>query len=403
MDRRRFISASGSIAAAGLVAGCVGDSSSDDGESGDGVNGPITIGALEPTSGNFTPWGKAHLAGLEYGVEEINADGGVMGADLELVTEDTESDPTAATNSFRQMVERDDITAATGPVSSDVGIQTSQVAQEVEVPMLLHMSGSTEAITPETRHTFRVGLHPALSFIRAQAQIIEDNGYENVAAITAEYAWGNSVQESIKSEIPVDVDIQTTSLGTSDFRPLIRQFPDDIEMVIATGHPPGTISISSQMAGLNVTPEVTTGPSIPPGVLWNALGETTVEVGQTHVHITDVYSSAFSDVASAYNEERDDRFSTHHGYGYVTAQAVAEAVRQAGTDDPTEVTATIRNTELDTLFPEPLDYANTGEIASQRQLYSQFSPEAPDYAPDGSWSLKEFFRTDPLSAIPADS
>jgi len=428
MDRRRFLRTGGSIAGVGLLAGCVGqgpdgdgsdgsggdgsDGSGGDGSDGDGggtngdsgsIDGPVRIGALEPTSGNFTPWGQAHLAGLEFAVEQINADGGVLGAELEVTVEDTGSDPTQATDIFRRMVEQEGINAATGPVSSDVGIQTSQLAQQLSVPLLLHMAGSTKAIEPETRHTFRVGIHPALSFVRAQQQIIEQNGYERIGAVIADYGWGNSVRASIEEVIEADVNVQTASVGASDFRPFIRQFPEDLEMMISTGHPPGTISISTQMAELGYQPELTTGPSFPPAVLWGALGETAVEVNQTHVHITDVYGDRFQEVATAFAEENDARMDTHAGYGYVTGQLIAEAVRQSGSTDPGDITDTIRDIAFETLFAEPLQYADSGEIEGQRQLYSQFETGAPDYYDDGSWRLTEFFRTDPLPAIPAEA
>jgi branched-chain amino acid transport system substrate-binding protein len=319
------------------------------------------------------------------------------------VTEDTASDPTRATNIFQRMVEQEGINVATGPVSSDVGIQTSQVAQQLGVPLLLHMAGSTKSIEPNTRHTFRVGIHPALSFIRAQNQIIEANGYDRVGAIIAEYGWGNSVQSSIEEVMSVDINIQTASVGASDFRPFIRQFPEDLQMMISTGHPPGTISISAQMAELGYQPEITTGPSFPPAVLWGALGETAIDVNQTHVHITDVYGSRFQEVATAFAEENDARMDTHAGYGYLTGQLVAEAVRQSGSTDPEDITETIRGISFETIFPEPLQYADSGEIKDQRQLYSQFETGGPSYFPDGDWKLTEFFRTDPLPAIPAEA
>ena len=147
-DRRTFLRGTGATVAAGALAGCTG---------GGGDSGPITIGALQPLSGPFTPWGQAHRAGLAFAVDEINEDGGVLDRDLEVVEADTGSDPGEADTIFRRHVEQEGAVAMTGPVSSDVGIRTRQTAEELEVPLVLHMAGSHRILPKDVRYCFRMG------------------------------------------------------------------------------------------------------------------------------------------------------------------------------------------------------------------------------------------------------
>lgn len=413
MDRRAFLRTGSSITTVGLVAGCLdlgGSTGSSGGSSGDGESdgtssastgggesGPIKIGALEPKSGNFAPWGAAHLAGLRFAVEEINADGGVDGQQLELVVEDTKSDATEANNIYRRLAEQEDIVAATGPVSSDVGIRTAKTAEELQVPNLLHMAGSDKVLTEDSRYTFRVGLQPAPTVMRAQGQMVADAGYQNVGAIIADYAWGKAIKQGIQEHFPVDVTMETAPLGTSDFKPFIRKMPENLEIMVASGHPPGTFTIAKQQFSLGYSPEVTTGPSIPPGTIFGAMGEAATK-GMTHVHLTDVYSDEFQSVASRFAEATGKRMDTHEGYGYVTGQLIAEAVRSAGTTEPPAIADAIRNVKLDTIFANPIQYTKWGELKDQKQIYSQFEADAPSYYGDGKWKLTEKFRTDPLEA-----
>lgn len=381
--------------AGSLLTGCLGNGG------GGGDSGPIKIGALEPFSGNFAPWGKSHEAGLKFAAEQINANGGVDGRNLEILTRDTESDATKATNTLQSLVSEEDINVATGPVSSDVGIQTSLAAAQLEVPLFLHQSGSTEAIKPETDFTYRVGLLPASTTMEAQAQIIEQEGYESVGAIIANYAWGQSIKAGIQNKMPVDVEIKEASPGEGDFRSFLRQLPSDMDMMIMTGHPPGTISIAKQMDELGIYPETTTESGFPPNVLWGALGEVTQKVGLAHLHNTDVYGDNFSSVASSYADEKNAYMTTITGYGYVTAQVIAEAVRQAGSAERADINSAVKDLTLETLFAEPIQWADSGELDGQRQLYSKLEAGAPSYYSSGKWRLKEFFRSDPLAAIPA--
>lgn len=393
MDRRKFLKASGGIAGVGLLAGCIGGN-------GGGGDGPITIGAIEPLSGGFTPWGRVHRDGLQFAVDEINNDGGVLDRDLEVVVNDTESDPGAADSTFRQFVEQEDAVAVTGPVSSDVGIRTSQTAQELEVPLYLHMSGSDEAITEDTFHTFRVGLLPAATTGQAQAQLVEEQGYENIGAIVGDYAWGQSMKTAIENEFPVDVNIQVAPLGASDFKSYIRKFDENVEMVITSGHPPGQITITNQVFQLGYEPETITGSGLPTGVLYGALGSN-ITRGVTHIHNSDIYSDAYVEVARRYADEEGKYFDTHTAYGYVTGKLIAAAIEDAGEATPTAIADATRNISFDTLFAEPIQYSENGELKDTVQLYSQFEQTAPSFYSDGDYTLTELFRTDPLPALPA--
>lgn len=397
MDRRKFLKASGGVTGVGLFAGCVGEI----GGGGGGDSGPITIGAIEPLSGNFTPWGKAHRDGLRFAVKELNDDGGVLDRELDLKIQDTESNPGSADSAFREFVEQDNAVAVTGPVSSDVGIRTSRTAQELEVPLFLHMSGSDKAITPETRHTFRVGLLPAATTMKAQAQLVSDRGYEKVAAIVGDYAWGQSVKSAIENEFPVDVNIQVAPVSASDFKSQIRKFDKDTEMVIASGHPPGQITITKQLFQLGYEPETLTGSGFPTNVLFGALGSD-ITRGVTHIHNSDIYSEEYAKVGQRYADEEGKYFDTHTAYGYVTAKLIAAAVEDAGEANASAIADATRNIQFDTLFANPIQYSEHGELKDQIQLYSQFEEKAPSFYPDGKYTLTELFRTDPLPALPAE-
>ena len=405
IDRRRFLATAGSAAGIGAIAGCTGGDGAGTatGDAGGGDDGDITIGAIQPLSGNFAVWGQVHAAGLDFAIEEINADGGVLdGRELNIVEANSESDPAEAAAIFERFVEQDDIVAATGPVSSDVGIRTSRLAQELEVPTYMHLAGSNDTITPETRHSFRVGLLPAKPTMQAQAALAADRGYESICAVVADYAWGRSVEAAIDETFPVDVDIQVAPVSESDFSSYVRQFPDEVEMVVTSGHPPGVLTITQQVYELGYDPEVVTGSSWPPDVIRSALGED-VDRGFTHVHLADPYSEEFAAVAERYAQAVGEQFTTHTAHGYVTGQVIAQAIENAGEADPEAITEATREIEFDTLYANPVRYADSGELDDQVQLYSTISRDPPSYYPEGNYGYEEVFRTDPLPAIPADT
>lgn len=393
--RRSMLRALGGSGVA-MLAGCIGGG--DDGDGG-GSDDTITIGSLQPFSGNFSPWGAAHSAGLEFALNEVNADGGVLGRNVETVEADTKSDPGEGNSLFRRFVEQDNAVAMTGPVSSDLGIRTAQTAEELEVPIVFHMAGSHRALRKSSRYTFRVGSLTAMMDMANQADLIEKQGFQKVGAIMADYAWGQSVNEQLDEQMPGDIELHTAvaPLGESDFGPFIRDMPEDIEMMIASGNPPGQISIHNQLRELDYDPEVTTGAGFPPSVLFGGLGAKNAETFG-HIHIVDVYGDQFQDVATRFAEQRQERMDTHVGLGYVAGELITTAIENAGEADPKKIATEIRNIELDTILAAPLKYTKWGEIDDVVTMFSTFETGGPDYYPDGDYSLVEYSRSDPLSA-----
>jgi branched-chain amino acid transport system substrate-binding protein len=412
------VGATGSIAIAGL-SGCLtgGSDNGTEGESDDdsdgGSNGttnggsddtessePITIGALEPQSGPFAPWASTHLSGLQMAVAEINDDGGVLGRDLELATSDTQADPGEADSIFRRLAEQQDVVATTGAVSSDVGIRVSQTAEDLEIPHFLHMAGSNEVITEDTQNVFRVGLLPAQRYVQAQTAIAQEQGYTNIAAIIGDYAWGRSTEQSIEENFSGDVNIMAAPVGASDFSSYIRQISDDVEMVIASGHPPGSPTIANQLFELGYSPEVITGAGIPPQVLASALNEDPLNAF-VHPTNSDPYGQPFQDVGSRFAESNDTQFNTHTAYGYVTGKLLAHAIEEGGEASPSAISQATKNVEFDTLFANPITYTEHGELDNTTLVFNRVLQGAPDYDPDGSLRFEEVARSEPIPALPA--
>jgi branched-chain amino acid transport system substrate-binding protein len=393
--RRQFLRATGGVVALGGLAGCIG------GDSG-GDDGPITIGSLQPQSGNFSPWGDAHSAGMEFAKNEINDDGGVLDRDLEITESDTGSDPGEADTLFRKMVEEDGAVALTGPVSSDVGITTRDTAEELEHPLVLHMAGSHRILPKDTRYTFRMGSHSAVTDMRSVLGMIEEQGFTEVGAVIGDYEWGQSVRITLQELVPdaVNLSMEVTPVSTSDFAPVLRSLPQGTEVILASGHPPGSPTIHSQAIELGMDHEFTVGAGFPPGVLNNALGENSATFA--HQHVSNPYSDDFVDVAQRFAEETGNRFDTHQAYGYSTMHVFAQAIEAADSTDPGDIADAMHGNEFDVLLENPINYTEYGEVNNLIHMLSTIESGAPEYYDEGSWQLNELYRSDPLPAFDPD-
>src|SRR5690554_2134363 len=116
-NRRGRISAV--VMAAGLVVGgaaCSADGSDDD--------GPIRVGVPLGLTGPAATTADWARMGVELAADEINADGGIDGREVELVVIDTELDPTKAVTAVNRLINQDDVDLIVGPMTSDETLAT---------------------------------------------------------------------------------------------------------------------------------------------------------------------------------------------------------------------------------------------------------------------------------------
>ena len=67
---------------------------------------PIRIGAVLPFSGGVELYGGQAKLGIDLAVREINAGGGILRRPVEVIYEDDETNPSAAEDATRKLIER---------------------------------------------------------------------------------------------------------------------------------------------------------------------------------------------------------------------------------------------------------------------------------------------------------
>jgi branched-chain amino acid transport system substrate-binding protein len=413
-NRRTFLKTAGAVTTVGL-AGCSGDGGDGGGDGGDGggdggdggdgggsttmaPEGDIVIGNAAPLSGPITPWGVLHRAGLEFAAEQINADGGVGGRNVTVVSQDTQADPSTASTTVSRLVSEDDAVALTGPVLSNVGITVRQVAEEEQVPHIPNLAASANLLTKETRYTFRLAGAATPWLARAIASYIEENGWTKYGAVIADYAYGRSYMEAqeefITSMDGLESTVELAPPAPGDFTSQLRQMPDDIEFLDIAGHPIGIFDIAQQALELGLQPAAMTGPTIPSGQFYSSLGED-VTAGLMTFPPVDVTASDYREVASSYYDATGEFFDPFVSWGYETVNIVAQAAEDEGAADAESIRNGISAIDYDSILAYPnVSYNEWGELEETKLFGQQFTLEAPEYYPDGDYGFRNVFESE---------
>nr|WP_267461192.1 ABC transporter substrate-binding protein [Thermus thermophilus] len=176
---------------------------------------------MDPFSGVYAALGRNELEGARMAVDDVNAQGGVLGRRLELLAEDSAAKTDVGVQKLRKLVERDRIQFSLGEVSSGVSLALSQTAAEYK---MLHIvtGGHADDITGKSCrwNTFRI---PTSATMEANAigRILAERFGKNWYIITPDYAYGWSLQESFTRVVERlggrVLGADRVPLGTSDY------------------------------------------------------------------------------------------------------------------------------------------------------------------------------------------
>jgi branched-chain amino acid transport system substrate-binding protein len=359
---------------------------------------PIKIAFLSSLSGPFTPWGINVRDGMKLAIAEINAAGGVNGRPLELVERDDRNNASEGVTAFKYLVEREGIVAAGGVISSDVGLAVSREAEALKVPLFLTMSGAHQILTKESRYTFRTCLPAAPMNMEYIAGLVREKGYKRVGVIVADYAWGHAVRQSVEKHIKpmagVQLQIEVAPVPERDFTTYLRKLQAmNPEVLIATGHPPGTATITRQAIELGIK-----GPIIGP---WYPAEFTVDRVGElmfgrfVDYSCVDFENAAYQALAAKYHAATKRLLDNNALSGYAIVKMVAAAVGSGKSADPKAVATAIRTGRFHVDgYAWPLSYTEWGEMNEAAPiLYTYEKAAAGKMNPGATWRPKVIFRS----------
>lgn len=96
----------------------------------------VKIGHTVSLTGGASMWGQSEKRALEMLIEKLNAEGGILGRKIVLVSYDNRNDAVEAVNVARRLVE-DGVVAVIGPAQSGNAIASAPILEKAQVPMVV--------------------------------------------------------------------------------------------------------------------------------------------------------------------------------------------------------------------------------------------------------------------------
>ncbi|GGH34595.1 hypothetical protein GCM10010921_02420 [Microbacterium album] len=145
MSLRRLTAVLGTALLAVGLSACA--SPGGDGGSGD-ENAPIRFGAPLPETGNNAQYGEYFKQGYELKLKEINEAGGIGGRPVELVYEDSQSDPAQAASLAQKFVDDSSILATFADFGTPAAAAASPIYQPAGLVQFLFTQSASDVTDP---------------------------------------------------------------------------------------------------------------------------------------------------------------------------------------------------------------------------------------------------------------
>ena len=235
ISRRSFLAAAGVSAAALALTACGGSSSTAASAStaagsaaGSAASGDtIKVGVLGPMTGDVSVYGLAVINGATLYLEQVNANGGVNGKQLEIITMDEQGDATQAVTCFTKMCDQG-ITALVGDVTTTPTLALAAESADYNMPMVT-ASATAEAVTYDAEtdtvneNVFRATFTDPFQGIKMADYAYQKLGYTQAAVIYLKGAdYNEGLAENFVKEFEslggTIVDQETYAEGDVDFK-----------------------------------------------------------------------------------------------------------------------------------------------------------------------------------------
>jgi len=200
-------------------------------------SGAIKIGHLTPLTGFLGALGEYAVMGIKMATEEINASGGVMGRQLDVMSEDSVNPATASTKAQR-MLERDGVAFLMGEINSASAKTIMQVAARNK-RLFLQIGARSDVLRGKdcNRYTFHVDI-PVTVMVNAAGQALARDGLikgKRIFSLTSDYLFGHDLAKAAKAFVVANggtvIGDELTATDTTDFSPFllkIRQAKPDL-------------------------------------------------------------------------------------------------------------------------------------------------------------------------------
>ena len=307
----------------------------------------INLGCLQDISGPTSSLGNMVYSGAKWAVDEINANGGVDGKQINLIVYDTKGDVTEAINAYTRAVANDGVSAIIGPPVANIALAIAPESENNNVPILgFAIDTKCQVKEDGTPYTNMFGFQPnAVQQGSIMGKYAIKNGFGKFGVI---YNEGNAYSLSLQApfistvtEAGAEVaEVVTYTANDKDFKTLLQPIINaGVDAIFVPNYTQELILIAQSARDLGFEGALICGlDACPP---FNALfGEPCDDI--FFINNVDDTEASLQAMIKAVKEATDIDATNKFFLGYDVANILKGIFEEVGTD-PVDVQKAVEN------------------------------------------------------------
>jgi branched-chain amino acid transport system substrate-binding protein len=310
----------------------------------------IRVGEFASLTGGTATFGQSEHNGDVLAINEINAAGGVLGKQIDLMTEDDQSKTEDAVASVQKLVNSDRVCAVLGEVASSRSMAGAPICQAAHVPMITPAS-TNEDVTKKGDYIFRVCFTDLFQGQEMARFAMNSLGKKRAAILTdvkQDYSVG--LDDAFKNTYTfgggIIVSEQSYSTGDKDFHAALTSIKgSNPDVIFVPGYYTEVSLIVRQARELGIDCPILGGDG------WDSPELTKGNEQQfNNTFFSNHFSTEDPDTTvqgfiKKYQDEYHAVPDAMAALGYDAARILADAMRRAGSTDSTKLKNAIASTK----------------------------------------------------------
>jgi branched-chain amino acid transport system substrate-binding protein len=309
----------------------------------------LKVGVAAPLSGPYVALGESAVKGINLAVDQL-ADQGV---NIELVVEDTASDPQTTLNAFTKLTSQDHVDAILGTLCSSCNTAGTAVLEQAQIPQLTIGEGSTSGC--EASKLVVCVVEDSESRVKRIEEAAQAAGATSVGILQSELsAPGKEVTEALQAALPdagIDVKVAVAAADAQDYKAQLTSLGDVDMLVVAGAAGAQSGIILRNMEDLGMEQQVI-------GLIWSDEILSAADPGFVNDHYK--FTAAFvagapaaADFTAAFSAANDGKAPDKYAAtGYTSTMLLGQAAIDAGTTDGPALRSAIDGVKISTPLGE---------------------------------------------------
>ncbi len=311
----------------------------------------LLIGEYGSLTGGTATFGQSVHKGVKMATAEINQQGGLLGKQIKVITEDDQSKPEEAKNAILKLIKQNQVKAVIGEVASSRSLAAAPEAQKAKIPMISPASTNPK-VTEVGDYIFRACFIDTFQGEAMAKFAFEKLGLKKVSIlkdIKNDYSVGlaDFFEKTFKKIGGEIVEVQSYSEGDSDFRAQLTSIKSkNPEGLYIPGYYTEVGLIARQAKELGVSIPLMGGDG------WDS--SKTLEIGGTAVngayfsnhYAVDDPSPVVQQFIQKFKKEFNEVPDAMAVLGYDSAHLLYDAIKRANSDEPSKIRDALASTQV---------------------------------------------------------